>query len=65
MTTTASMTSTRRHSCDLCDTAGAPLTSAEVAQVETRLGRELPPFLKGLLTEVGDGGYGFAYGDGE
>lgn len=41
---------------------GAPLTDGEVAVVEARLGHALPPFLRAMVTVVGDGGYGFAYG---
>ena len=47
----------------LCDRVTAPtLDPSELAELESHLPRLLPPFLRAMLTQVGDGGYGFAYG---
>nr|BFD96370.1 hypothetical protein KitaXyl93_77300 [Kitasatospora sp. Xyl93] len=35
-----------------------PLTNAEVEQVERQLGYQLPPLLRRIYTEIGDGGFG-------
>jgi hypothetical protein len=39
-----------------------PLSAAEIAEAEERLGFELPPLVRDLYTQVADGGYGPGYG---
>lgn len=42
--------------------AQPPISLAEVAAVEARLGFQLPPLLRRLYTEVGNGGFGPVFG---
>jgi hypothetical protein len=39
-----------------------PVSPAELAAAEGQLGFELPPLVRGLYTQVADGGYGPGYG---
>ncbi len=42
--------------------ANPPVTMAELMEAEARLGFPLPPLLKRIYTEVGNGGFGPGYG---
>jgi hypothetical protein len=39
-----------------------PVSAAQLAEAEERLGFELPPIVRDLYTQVADGGYGPGYG---
>jgi hypothetical protein len=46
----------------LCDRPNSVLSDEDIIKAETRLGCQLPQFLKQLYTEVGNGGFGPGHG---